>query len=117
MCPCSVYLSSVNIHTPYSQSHFLFFDFFRPPGASTSPSAPVVYCVHGNKWGVAQCCQDLGEEHEELVHCHTDRQEGVDKKWVDIERNDFTEITQQSESCNSLQVFFIAKTYTFGLVL
>jgi len=54
--------------------------FSRPPGASTSPSAPVVYCVHGNKWGVAQCCQDLGEEHEELVHCHTDRQEGVDKK-------------------------------------
>ena len=20
-----------------------------------------VFCVHGSKWGVAQCCQDLGE--------------------------------------------------------
>ena len=49
----------------------------------------MVYCVHGNKWGIAQCCDDLNydslEDEEELleedpVHCHTERREGLDKK-------------------------------------
>ena len=63
---------------------------FRPD------SRTVVYCVHGNKWGIAQCCDDLNaydslEDDEELhdedrgdgldpVHCHTERREGLDKK-------------------------------------
>ena len=56
----------------------------------------VVFCIHGNKWGVAECCEEweggAGEgEHllgggaeagprEELNHCHQSRQQGVDKK-------------------------------------
>ena len=37
--------------------------------------SPLVYCVHGNRWGLAQCCEEL-----EQVHCHTDRREGLDTK-------------------------------------
>jgi len=56
-------------------------------------SSPVVFCIHGNKWGVATCCDDwednepmLGGHSEDeddsncSVHCHQNRQEGVDKK-------------------------------------
>ena len=61
-------------------------DDCRPGSAG---SGHVVYCVHGNKWGIAQCCDDLNPEpgdhgelggDQDLVHCHTSRQEGVDKK-------------------------------------
>jgi zinc transporter 2 len=38
-------------------------------------ATPIVYCVHGNKWGVAQCCEEL----DETVHCHQDRTDGIDK--------------------------------------
>ena len=50
-------------------------DDCRPGSAG---SGHVVYCVHGNKWGMAECCADL--EQDDQVHCHTDREEGVDKK-------------------------------------
>ncbi len=34
-------------------------------------SPPIVFCVHGNKWGMAQCCQTLSEEEDALAtHCH-----------------------------------------------
>ena len=53
-----------------------------------------VFCIHGNKWGVAQCCLDLenqshqpGEsssdvswKSEEDLHCHQTREGGIDKK-------------------------------------
>jgi len=61
-----------------------------------------VFCVHGSKWGVAQCCQDMGEtikqdgkdgyndsdvfntsmdwEAENDPHCHQTREGGVDRK-------------------------------------
>jgi len=63
---------------------------------SGSPAAPVVFCLHGNKWGVAQCCEDLetGGDHDRQplldnvsstevdrsLHCHQNRDEGIDKK-------------------------------------
>jgi len=60
-------------------------------------SAPLVFCIHGNKWGVASCCQDLEEKHEHSLerdtytgvsstgpdgdlHCHQDREDGINKK-------------------------------------
>jgi len=36
---------------------------------------PMVFCVHGNKWGMAQCCEDL----DTSIHCHQERHDGVDK--------------------------------------
>lgn len=45
-----------------------------------SSSAPVVFCVHGNKWGMTECCQELVEENRLSVHCHQDRQGGIDKR-------------------------------------
>ena len=61
-----------------------------------------IFCVHGNKYGVAKCCCDLpkgtlenGSYHsdrfrqshvdrtdssESLEHCHTERESGIDKK-------------------------------------
>jgi len=37
---------------------------------SNSRSPPVVFCIHGNKWGVANCCEELDEqtqsEHEPM---------------------------------------------------
>ncbi|XP_023343791.1 zinc transporter 2 isoform X3 [Eurytemora carolleeae] len=38
---------------------------------------PLVFCVHGNKWGVAECCEELDST---AVHCHQDRTDGIDKK-------------------------------------
>jgi len=66
-------------------------------------SAPLVFCIHGNKWGVASCCDDLEEndahakaegatighqeggkftrtESQNSLHCHQARQDGIDKK-------------------------------------
>jgi len=66
--------------------------------SSNSRSAPVVFCIHGNKWGVANCCEELeGQNHSEhepmlgyksdgksrgpdSLHCHQSREEGIDKK-------------------------------------
>jgi len=45
----------------------------EPPRA-----APIVFCVHGNKWGVAQCCEELADLDD--THCHQERTDGVDKK-------------------------------------
>jgi len=65
---------------------------------SNSRSPPVVFCIHGNKWGVANCCEELDEqtqsEHEPMLgyqadgklrspdtlHCHQSREEGIDKR-------------------------------------
>jgi len=63
------------------------------------PKSPtLVFCIHGNKWGIANCCEELEGhkegEHEPMlghqaggqfgskdsIHCHQDRQEGIDKK-------------------------------------
>ena len=27
-------------------------------------STPLVFCIHGNKWGMANCCDDLEENHK-----------------------------------------------------
>jgi hypothetical protein len=27
------------------------------------PKSPVVFCIHGNKWGIANCCEEL-EDHQ-----------------------------------------------------
>lgn len=43
-----------------------------------SRASPIVFCVHGNKWGVAQCCETLTDDSLSR-HCHQDRDEGVDK--------------------------------------
>jgi len=64
-----------------------------------SPSTSTVFCIHGNKWGIATCCEQLeGNDkstgHKAMVgyqeggkygsndsiHCHQDRKEGIDKK-------------------------------------
>merc|ERR1719219_2960090 len=60
-----------------------------------SSGTSLVLCVHGNKWGVATCCEDWedaddvpmlsGHQEDEdasncSLHCHQTRQEGVDKK-------------------------------------
>ena len=37
---------------------------------SLSSASPIVFCIHGNKWGVATCCQDIDQdsaEHEPMV--------------------------------------------------
>jgi len=64
---------------------------------TNSRSPPVVFCIHGNKWGVANCCEELEErtqsEHEPMLgyesdrklspdtlHCHKSREEGIDKR-------------------------------------
>jgi len=63
------------------------------------PSPPTVFCIHGNKWGIATCCEKLeGNDHDnghkepmvgyqqgkygsnDSIHCHQDRKEGIDKK-------------------------------------
>ena len=48
--------------------------FSTPTCCSTSPtgstSSPIVFCIHGNKWGVANCCEDIDQnsaEHEPMV--------------------------------------------------
>jgi len=55
----------------------------------------LVFCVHGNKWGVATCCEDLENDtvtadsqlllgdkfsKDDYLHCHTYTDEGVDKR-------------------------------------
>ena len=39
--------------------------------SSASPDGPIVFCIHGNKWGVANCCEDIdyqnSAEHEPMV--------------------------------------------------
>merc|ERR1719219_405786 len=60
-----------------------------------SSASPLVFCVHGNKWGVATCCEDWedaddvpmlsGQQEDDdasncSLHCHQTRQEGIDKK-------------------------------------
>ena len=43
--------------------------------SSSSPpssfSSPIVFCIHGNKWGLATCCEDIdyqnSAEHEPMV--------------------------------------------------
>jgi len=64
---------------------------------TNSRASPVVFCIHGNKWGVANCCEELegqtdsehepmlgyqsdGKPGEDTLHCHQSRQEGIDKK-------------------------------------
>ena len=39
-----------------------------------APSLPLVFCVHGNKWGMAECCEELKGE-DSTVHCHQVRAE------------------------------------------
>ena len=38
---------------------------------SLSSASPIVFCIHGNKWGVANCCEDIdyqnSAEHEPMV--------------------------------------------------
>ena len=29
----------------------------------SSTSTPIVFCIHGNKFGVARCCEDLSPDH------------------------------------------------------
>lgn len=59
---------------------------------------PIVFCIHGNKWGVANCCDDLEDNRQHShqdgdfpatggrrgsgssLHCHQARQDGIDKK-------------------------------------
>jgi len=66
--------------------------------SNSSRSSPVVFCIHGNKWGVATCCEDLEDqtvsENEPMLgyqnnekfgsgdslHCHQSRTDGIDKK-------------------------------------
>jgi len=67
--------------------------------SNTSIGSTLVFCIHGNKWGVATCCEDLdgqiqaedepmlknqnvGEDFgsNNSLHCHQNRQEGIDKK-------------------------------------
>jgi len=73
-------------------------DNYHTIQSSNSRSSPVVFCIHGNKWGVANCCEELeGQSHAEhepmlgyqsdgksgtqdTLHCHTSREEGIDKK-------------------------------------
>jgi len=69
------------------------------PQTGTSPGSTVVFCIHGNKWGVATCCEDLeGQNHTEKesllpncneeerrgsnnsLHCHQAKEEGLDRK-------------------------------------
>merc|ERR1712083_1134799 len=67
---------------------------------TNSRSSPIVFCIHGNKWGVANCCEDIDQnsaEHEPMLgyqsleevvgskddstlHCHQSRREGVDER-------------------------------------
>ena len=39
--------------------------------SSASLDGPIVFCIHGNKWGVANCCEDIdyqnSAEHEPMV--------------------------------------------------
>lgn len=73
-------------------------------GAATSSNTPttLTFCVHGNKYGFAKCCDDLNEgtnydskglQHSfvsqttplssssgSVEHCHSERQTGIDKK-------------------------------------
>ena len=49
---------------------------------AAAAAAPLVYCVHGNKWGIADLacdCDNLAAS-SDSVHCHTERTEGVDVK-------------------------------------
>jgi cation diffusion facilitator family transporter len=74
------------------------------PSGSVGNSTPIVFCIHGNKFGVARCCEDLSPDHvhegpvtfsgnldtpapnEDIhgsgeLHCHTsEREDGIDKK-------------------------------------
>ncbi len=34
---------------------------FAPSNADAPKNSPLVFCIHGNKFGVAKCCDDLGE--------------------------------------------------------
>ena len=73
-----------------------------PSYGATTPckSQTLTFCVHGNKYGFAKCCDDLqgirsdnypSDElrtpngHSPSIssgsdHCHTDREDGLDKK-------------------------------------
>ena len=33
------------------------------PHTNFRPKSPIVFCIHGNKWGIATCCEEL-EEHQ-----------------------------------------------------
>ena len=33
------------------------------PSGSVGNSTPIVFCIHGNKFGVARCCEDLSPDH------------------------------------------------------
>ena len=35
------------------------------PHSNSRPKSPLVFCIHGNKWGIATCCEEL-EGHEHL---------------------------------------------------
>ena len=32
-------------------------------GSPSAASTPIVFCIHGNKFGVARCCEDLSPDH------------------------------------------------------
>ena len=38
-------------------------------GVLCSRASPIVFCVHGNKWGMAQCCETLTDD-ALARHCH-----------------------------------------------
>jgi len=70
------------------------------PYRSSLSEGPIVICIHGNKWGVAECCEDLDQtssEHEPMLgyqsldergqtgaedsnHCHESKQDVIDEK-------------------------------------
>ena len=33
------------------------------PYSNCRSKSPMVFCIHGNKWGIATCCEEL-EEHQ-----------------------------------------------------
>ena len=76
-----------------------------PSSATAGCSSTLMFCVHGNKYGFATCCDDLNEKgnghsafgasdhssilppsiqlsgsSESMDHCHTERETGIDKK-------------------------------------
>jgi zinc transporter 2 len=44
-----------------------------------SRASPIVFCVHGNKWEMAQCCETLSDD-DLARHFHQDRDKGVNKE-------------------------------------
>jgi len=53
-------------------------DYAAAPAYQTNSAGPLVFCVHGNKWGLATCCEQIPGNQQ--IHCHQDREEGLDTK-------------------------------------